>query len=251
MNINELAEQYGLQPNTVRDLVERAASRGLSDKFGVEIEAMLTGKPEMLVLYGFFPRKGDLVAEEIPLVNVSKPAIKYVRQLITDDLAKQSVIESQQMLKGLIHTVLDGEIVQFDDEGTLYVELQDDMRVSITDSQRYLAFCGKREQPVHERRLTYRRNLLLSFYVLRVEPGLRNGVPCLFIKLSRTAKGLVDGLLRRELLKVGFEADVKCLKRISGGKSYVMVSRKIPPECIKTVSDHLKERVIVKFVSQR
>jgi len=74
-----------------------------------------------------------------------------------------------------------------------------------------------------------------------VLPIIENGIPRIDITLSRNSKGLVEGLLMKQLYRSGKDVKVRCIKRIAGAYAEVVSPTPLPLKAVKSVSDELKE----------
>lgn len=239
-DIIELSEKYRLPEWAVREEVEKALSEILTHRLGFEVEALLRNRGDTLELWGVIPRCGDIEVRRISPESVRKTLEREIKHKIALALLKQGVINHHEQLKVLIGTMVYGSISRIQPSGSLDVELQGPAGESLT------AVCDPASQTPKERG-NYRRGEVLPFAVKSVQPLLINGIPRLEISLSRNSKGLVEGLLREELKNMGCEAEIRCTKRTAGAFSEIRASKRIPRECVKHVSDTLRERILVTY----
>lgn len=76
---------------------------------------------------------------------------------------------------------------------------------------------------------------------------MENGMPRLEITLGRNGRGLVEGLIMKQVQgnPSGSNVKVRCVKRIAGAYSEVVSTAPVPRHAIKSVSDELKEYIRV------
>lgn len=232
--IQELSEKYNIPEWAVRDEVEKTVSAILTHRLRCEVEAVLSDTLEFQ-LFGFTD-KGDY----IPLAsgNVKKRLIREIKWRISKNLLTRSVLDAYERYRNRAQTLVYGRIAK-QVNGNLFIDIAD------MPGNNVVAVCGLSSQTPKERGKLAEE--ILPFYVLSIRPVSNNGIPCVEIRLSRNARGLVEELFREELREKTLDIQVKCVKRIAGAYSIVNVASKIPQECIKRVSDMVKERMIVSY----
>lgn len=200
----------------------------LTKRLGADIEAIIDKKGRIEIW-----RFRDTDAYKIPHNRINRQILQELRQRIPDTLLKASILKDYHLLRHRAKTIVSGTILKTDPD-LLYVELKD------TDT-RIIAICHEGAQTPKERG-RYKEGETLSFYLLSIHPVYQNGIPRLVIRLSRTSRGLVEGLLKRET-----GIDLRCECRIAGAYSHITATAPIPRDTIKEVSDQLKERIIVRW----
>jgi hypothetical protein len=233
-DVKELAEKYDLPEWSVQEGIERAISDILTKRFGYEVEAMF--EDQSLRIYGY---PGDRVKTISP-ESIKGRIKREIKHEIARNLLKRETLKIYSQAKTHLRTVLSGEIVRIYDSGVLNIEM------NIEGGNSLIATCDITNQTPKERG-KYKEGEIMPFYILRVEAINHNGVPRIDIRVSRTSKGLPEGLLRSKVYRNNIDADIKCVRRIAGHLSVIESNRKLPVECIREVSDELKERIIVRF----
>jgi hypothetical protein len=242
INTHELATKYGLNGEVVKEETEKLISKILTENYKCEVVAQFNGKPNVFEIYGYPKVKGQLGEVKITPSNIGKKVYKRIITELTEALYMRAVFEDCETLKGTIKKVMAGTITQIK-EGTLFVHLY-----GLSDRfEESVAICTGESQTPKERN-NYMKGSVLSFHVspsiVPVYDGLK---PHIEIRLSRNSKKLTEGLIERELLNRCLDVKIKCTKRIAGAYSLLKVSRPLPKDMIKHVSEQLKERIIVKW----
>ncbi|GER94831.1 hypothetical protein A45J_2718 [hot springs metagenome] len=242
--VKELAGKYNLTDAIVEDEIEHTISSVLSNRFKFEVEAQLNGNSGSLSIYGFKTRKGDMESAIINPENIKRPLIREILYTLANALEIRRLLNEYSFYKKIIHSSVTGEIIKKSSEGILYAAIKD---IDYPASDQYVvAVCEPASQTPKERGW-YTVGQKMPFYVLSVKPQLLKGTPRLEIRLSRNSAGLPESLIRQELVRHNMDIKICCTGRIAGAFSEIKASAKIPRECIKKVSDELKERVIVRW----
>ncbi len=239
-NIEDLQEKYDLAVDEVRDEVEKAISNVLTLRFGFEVEAVINIKTGVIDIYGY-STKGVL---QIQQKDIKKPLLRDIKYSVINKFLLRTALKECKMLKKLIQTVVYGTVRKGCNSEFLYISIQD-----IDGREGVVGECRPESQTPKERGRI--EGMTLPFYVLSVRPIYEGTIPRIGIELSRNSKGLPEWLLKKEVFKKNMDIKVKCVKRIAGAFSLVHVTEKIPRECIKKVSDELKERIIVQKKEQK
>ncbi len=244
LNVHELADIYGLPENIVEEELLRSLSLSLTNLFGYEVEALLNDSG-VVELYSYPGSPGDLKVRNIPLSMIGRPAIRRIQRDLTVSLVKKRILRDYDLLQDLSGCVLEGMVAKAADQGPLFVRLYAEGPYGFLKNT-LTGICPFRRQTPRERG-TYRPGEVLSFYVLKVLPILENGIPRIEITLSRNTRGLVEGLLMKQLHKgpsiKNFK--LKCIKRIAGAYAEVVSPAPLPLKAVKGVSDELKEYIRV------
>jgi len=237
--IDELSYKYRLSEQAVKEETEKALSVVLTKRLGFEVEAVFNGNFE---LWGYKERYGDIRTMQIMPEKIKKGLMREIKYSIANALLIRSVMEDYELNKHKIKTVVYGTIIkQKTDDGSVYVYIQD-----IEGRNDVVAVMDRASQTPKERGW-YMVGQKMPFYVLSVKPLLLKETPRLEIRLSRNSMSLPECLMRQELITQNMDIKVRCTCRIAGAFSEIKASAKIPRECIKKVSDELKERVIVRW----
>lgn len=241
LNIHELSEKYQLHEWIVEEEIEKAVSEILTKRMGFEIEALFNNRDNSLELWGFILCNGDLEVRKMVPGNLRKSLMHEIKYGIVYALMKRSVLEDYEQIKDRVKSVTYGSIIRIQPCGTLHVDIP-----GVHGRDSVLAVCDPASQTPRERG-TYRTGDSLSFSILSIYPVDDRGTPRLEVKLSRNSKALVEGLLREEIKERKLDIHLMCIKRIAGAFSEVLTSERIPRECIKGVSNEIKERIIVTY----
>jgi len=242
IDLHELADIYGLPENIVEEELLRSVSLSLTSRFGCEVEALLNDSGE-IELYSYPGSPNALRVRNIPLSKVGKSAIRRIEKDLTVSIVKRRVLRDHELMRDLAGCVLDGMIMKAVDRGSLSVRLYTDGLFGYLKNT-LIGTCPFRRQIPGERG-TYRPGEVLSFHVLKVNPIVEDGVPRIDITLSRNSKGLVEGLLMKEMHRLGKDVKVRCVKRIAGAYAEVVSPAPLPPQAVRIVSDELKEYIRV------
>lgn len=241
-DVRELADIYGLPEETVRAELLESLSNSLTAIFGTEIEVM-SNETGAVDIYSYRYSSGDLRVRSMPISSIGRHAIKRIRRDLILSMVKRRVLRNHELLRNLTGCVLDGMVTKTIDRGTLSVRLYADGLCSCLKNT-LIGECPFRRQTPKERG-AHRPGDVLSFLVLRVNPIAEDGVPRIDITLSRNSKGLVEGLLMKEILRSGKDGKVRCVKRIAGAYAEVVSPAPLPHRAVKAVSDELKEYIRV------
>ena len=236
-------ELYDLPEETVEEEILTSLSRSLTNIFGFEVEALLNDSG-VLELYGYPNLHGDLQVRKLPLARISKPAIRQIRKCLTESLVMKRILLEYDLLRYLTGSILEGLVLKSVNPGPLFVILyQEDL---CTGNKILTGICPFRSQTPRERDV-YHPGDIYSFHVLKIMPIFEDGVPRINIFLSRNSKGLVEGLLLKQIRQDPSAKNVKvrCLKRIAGAYSVIESSVSLPLQAVKNVSDELKEFIRV------
>jgi len=237
IDLHEIAEKYNLPLDDVKETVERSISDTLTELLNSDVECMLTKEGSEIYLF----RENEV--EKIPIARLKKNIIRAIKYGLLSDLHKEQSIRSYEELRFMAGGIAGGHVTRiFDDR--IYVELNAD-----SDSH-VVGICEKRHQTPKERGL-YRLGDYYNFYVSSVTPFVKSGVPEVKVFLSRTSKSLTEGLLNKELAEKLIDIRVKCMRRTAGVCSHIEAQEKIPVDCIKAVSDELKERIKVRVIQKK
>ncbi|HAK87660.1 MAG TPA: hypothetical protein DHW81_01535 [Nitrospiraceae bacterium] len=243
--IKDLSDKYNLNDTIVVEEIEHVISSVLSKRFGFEVETRLNGGPEDLSICGFKMRREDMkpFISTISPENIKRPLIREILYKLANALEIRKLFNEYSLYKTIIHTAVTGEIIKKKSD-ELYVALKG---IDYPASDQYtVAVCEQAHQTPKERGW-YMVGQTMPFYALSVKPALLKGTPRLVIRLSRNSTGLPECLIRRELITQNMDINIRCTGRIAGAFSEIKASAKIPRDCIKKVSDELKERVIVRW----
>ncbi len=243
VSISDIVELYGLPEETVEEILLAAFSHSLTNSFGYEVEALMNDAGA-LALYGYPSRHGELQVRNIPLERIGRPAIRQIRRTLTEDLVRRRILQEYDLLRQLTGRVLEGMVTKTLEKGPIFVKLyHDDLCLG---KNTVTGTCPFRSQTPRERQ-TYRPGDVLAFHVLKIFPVSEDGMPRIDIVLSRNSKGLVEGLLMKQIRQdpaMG-STKVRCVKRIAGAYSVIESPVPLPLKAVKNVSDELKEYVRV------
>lgn len=141
-----------------------------------------------------------------------------------------SLLRSLNHFKSTVNTALTCCFVQYiDGDAHLLAESS-----SVTGSIKVT--CNQRDIPPHERG-QYKKGKYYWMYVKGIKQY--SGKPEL--QVSRTSIGLVEALFRNK------GDNVKCIYRVAGAKSHVRAKTRIKHKHIISISNELRERIIVEF----
>lgn len=227
--------EYGLDEDAVREAVRQAVSGVLAEAYGCEVEAHWKG--ESLDVWRIEESGGDLRIAKI--YRIPRRLFRRVVDAVEMELKKTRILQAYEGLRYCTGTVVRGYVSHI---------FKDRIIVDIPNSE-FTGFCHISHQPPSERG-RYLTGDYISFYVLKAVPVLRDTVPDVEIHLSRTSIKLPELLLKDELHALNREdIKVKCIKRISGAYSLIRASARCPVEAIRSVSEELRERVVVRYGS--
>ena len=236
LDLQAIAEKYELPFEAAQSAVERSISATLSGIFRQDVECRLTdGKWDIYVF-------NETGARRFPVERLKKNILRAVKYDIVSTLQKEAVAGGYEKLRYLAGGVAGGHVSVISGD-RIFVEMNGGAGKLV------IGICEKEHQTPKERG-HYRIGDYLNFYVLNVEPSSNGRVPVLKVSLSRTSKGLTEGLLHAALVNRLLDTKIRCVKRVVGVISLVEASGRVPRECIKAVSDELKERVMVHFVQR-
>jgi hypothetical protein len=237
IDLREIAEKYKLPLDEVKETVERSISDTLTDLLNSDVECMLTKEGSEIYIF----RENEV--EKIPIERLKKNIIRAIKYSLISDLSNEQAIRSYEELRFMAGGIAGGYVTKiFEDR--IYVELAADGGSPV------VGICEKRHQTPKERGL-YRMGDYYNFYVSSVTPLIKGGVPEVKVFLSRTSKSLSEGLLNKELAEKLIDMRVRCMRRTAGVCSLMEAQERIPAECIKAVSDELKERIKVRVIREK
>ncbi len=240
--IDELSNKYRLSEQVIREEVEKALSAVLTKRFGFEVEAIFDRDLE---LWGYKERHGDIKSVQIKPEQIKKGLMREIKYSIANTLLARSVMEDYELHKHKVKTVVYGTVIrQKPEDKSVYVYIQD-IESRYNDNNIVAVMNWVHQTP--KERGQYIEGQVLPFYVLSIKPLLFQGVPRLEVNLSRNSKGLTEGLFKKELIRSNLDIKVSCTRRVAGAFSEIKASDRIYRDCIKKVSDELKERIIVRF----
>lgn len=241
-DVRELADIYGLPEEDVKAELLESLSNSLSAVFGTEID-VLPSETGSLEIFSYRDSSGDLQVRSMSLSDIGRHAIKRIRRDLALSLSKMLVLRDYDLCRDLVGHVMEGMVMKAVNRGSLSVRLQGN---GPYNPGNLIGSCPYRFQTPKERD-TYRPGDVLSFQVLKVSPVMENGMPRLEITLGRNGRGLVEGLIMKQVWGDPSERDVKvrCVKRIAGAYSKIISTVQIPRDVIKSVSDELKEYIRV------
>ena len=241
-DVRELADIYGLPEETVKVELLESLSNSLAAVFGTEVE-VLSSEAGNLEIYSYRDLSGDLQVRSLPVSSIGKHAIKRIRRDLSLSLAKIRVLRDYDFCGDLVGCVVEGMVMKAVKHGSLSIQLQAN---GPCNPKNLVGSCPYRFQTPKERE-AYRPGDVLPFQVLKVFPIMENGMPRLEITLGRNGRGLVEGLIMKQVWEIpsGRDVKVRCVKRIAGAYSKVVSTAPIPLHVIKNVSDELKEYIRV------
>ncbi|MDA8163041.1 MAG: hypothetical protein M0022_09105 [Desulfobacteraceae bacterium] len=234
VDLRAIAEKYDLPHDEAMAAIERSISGTLSDIFRSDVECLLTERGCEIYVF----RENGV--EIFPVERLKKNILRAVKYDFIFALHNEAVARGYEKLRYLASGTTGGHVAAvFEDR--IFVELDGGAGNLV------VGVC-EREQQTPKERGRYRPGNYYSFYISSVMPSSNGRVPVLKVSLSRTSRSLTEGLLRKELAEKLLDIRVRCIKRAAGIFSLVEAEGRIPRECIKAVSDELKERVIVRDV---
>ena len=234
IDLRAVAEKYEIPLDEAKATIERSISSTLSGIFRLDVECLLTG--DGCEIYVF--RENGV--ERLPVERLKKNILRAIKYGIVSALHTETVTRGYERLRYLAGGITGGHIAAvFEDR--IFVELDG-------GADRLVVGVCEKERQTPKERGRYRPGGYYSFYISSVTPSSNGRVPVLKVSLSRISRSLTEGLLRKELAERLLDIKVICVKRAAGIFSLVEVKGRIPRECIKSVSDELKERVIVRNV---
>ncbi len=234
VDLRAISEKYELPCDEAKEAIERSISGTLSDIFRSDVECLLTGKGCEIYVF----RENGVW--RFPMEKLKKNILRAIKYGIVSALHTETVTRGYERLRYLAGGITGGHIAAvFEDR--IFVELDG-------GADRLVVGVCEKERQTPKERGRYRPGGYYSFYISSVTPSSNGRVPVLNVSLSRISRSLTEGLLRKELAERLLDIKVICVKRAAGIFSLVEVKGRIPRECIKSVSDELKERVIVRNV---
>ena len=234
VDLRAVADKYELPCDEAKEAIERAISGTLSDIFRSDVECRLEG--DGCEIYVF--RENGV--RRFPMERLKKNIIRAIKYGIVSALQREATARGYEKLRYLAGGITGGHVAAVFEE-RIFVELDG-------GTGKLVVGVCEREQQTPKEKGRYRPGDYYSFYISSVAPSSNGRVPVLKVSLSRTSRSLTEGLLRKELAERLLDIRVKCVKRAAGIFSLVEVKGRIPKECIKAVSDELKERIIVRNV---
>ena len=236
-DLRAVAEKYELPFDEAKAAIERSISSTLSVIFRSDVECMLTG--EGCEIYVF--RENGV--ERLPVERLRKNILRAIKYGIVSALHEEATAHGYEKLRFLAGGIIGGHIAAVFEE-RIFVELDGGAGKLV------VGVCEREQQTPKERGLC-RTGDYFNFYVSSVTPSSNGRVPVLKVSLSRTSRSLTEGLIRRELSEKLLAIRVRCVTRAAGVFSLVEADGKVPMECIKAVSNELKERIIVHFAQEK
>ncbi len=240
LDISELSTKYRLPEWTVWEEIERAVSKILSGHLGFEVEAFLN-ENDILDLWGFVSNHGDLEVKRFNADTIPRSLLQKIKHGIAEALMLRSVLNEYDLVKHRTGSIIFGTIIRTLPCGMLHVDVE---LGSVGDT--IVALCDLESQTPKEMG-EYRQGTTLPFHIKNIRPVMIKDIPRLEVRMSRNARGLVEGLLNSELKDRKMDIQVKCTRRIAGAFSDIKSPKRIPRDCIKKISDELKERIIVAY----
>lgn len=236
IDLHAIAEKYELPHDAVKETVERSISDTLSDIFRSEVEFLLTKEGPAIYIFR------DKEIERFPIEKLKKNILRAIKYGLVSAFYREQAVRGYEELRFIAGGISGGYISKiFEDR--IYVEL------NAGNGSPVIGVCENRHQTPKERKLC-RIGDYYSFYVSSVTPFMSGGVPEVKVSLSRTSKSLTEGLLKKELTERLLDIRIRCVRRAAGAYSLIEAEERIPKECIKAVSDELKERVIVRVIQK-
>ncbi|MDA8387145.1 MAG: hypothetical protein M0Z58_00610 [Nitrospiraceae bacterium] len=234
IDFRSVAEKYELPCDEAKEAIERSISGTLSDIFRSDVECRLEG--DGCEIYVF----REHGVRRFPMEKLKKNILRAIKHGIVSALHKETVVRGYERLRYLAGGITGGHVAAVFEE-RIFIELD-------RGADKLVVGVCEREHQTPKERDHYRPGDYYSFYISSVTPSSNGRVPVLKVSLSRTTRSLTEGLLRKELSERLLDIRVRCVKRAAGIFSLVEAEGRIPRECIKVVSDELKERVIVRNV---
>lgn len=231
-----ITEKYELPFDEAKAVIEKSISGTLSGIFRQDVECILDGHGCEIYV---FREKG---VERLPLERLKKNILRAIKYGIVSALQRESTARGCEKLRFMTGRIVGGHVSAVF-ENHIFVELKI-AGLNGGSDRLTVGICEKEHQTPKERGF-YRPGDYLNFYVLNVGASSSDGVPALRVSLSRTSTGLTEGLLHAALVDRLLDTKIRCVKRSAGVASLVEAEGLIPQECIKAVSDELKERVII------
>jgi len=240
INIAELSEKYNLEERIIVEEIETVVSDFLKLELNIDAECVYDEADNIFKLYGY--KHPTYHKVEISLSKMSSQKLKSLVEIIQQRFASLVLTYDLDYYKSIANTLIQGRIISITDNGNIYVEYFDKTKQESVICEYLL-----QDQPINEIG-KYVKGETYIFYVLRVMVEVRNDVPKLILQLSRKSKSFVELLIKNELLKNNYNyINFKTIKRVAGAFTGVLADQKIPKEIIKTISDYLHERIVVKF----
>ena len=235
-DLDAVAGKYDLTSEVVKETVERSISDTLSHIFGSDIECLLNGKDFEIYIF----REDEV--EKLPVERLKKNILRAIKYDIVSALHREYAACSYEKLRFLTGTIAGGYIVRIFDD-CIYAELN-------AGSGPVVGICDRQHQTPKERG-SYRLGDYYRFYVSHVAPVVTGGVPGVKVSLNRTSGSLTAGLMKKELADRLLDIRVKCIGRTAGVYSLIETQERVPSECIKAVSDELKERIKIRVIQKK
>lgn len=177
------------------------------------------------------------------LLSTLKRRVKrrLLSQIELELMERQTYREAVQRMKGIVGSVLAGEVTNIQPNGTIIVHLNFN---NAFQHRSIYAECPVAQQPAHERS-TYSTGQYLSFMVVACRPVSNHRHAKIQVIVSRIARELPA----RMLTNLTFLPGIRCIKREVREHKYrvsLIVTRfEIPKEHLVTVGRELKEHLII------
>jgi hypothetical protein len=233
--INSFVNRYGLTRGEVMAEIEKSFSSILSKWHGQETVVMFGD--DQLIALAYHQALGAV--KQTPIDLTTMRGWNTIRRILDRNLGKAACLKEVASCKLNEREMRWGEIIKERADGSLYVEIE------IESGTPIIATCQSNHIGLHERNslsVGERR----AFHLRKVDPVLLNNTPRVKVTVDRVSKTLVENLLQSQLRDK--KAQIHCLNRYVGHKSFVESNVFLPKKAILATSHELKEHIQVKVV---
>jgi len=230
--VSSFVDRYGLTRGEVMAEIEKSFSQVLSKWRGMETVVIFS--EDHLIALGYHQALGTV--KQTPIDLATMRGWNTIRRILDHNLSKAACLKEVALYKRNEREMRWGEIVGKKEDGVLFVEIEIESGIPI------IATCQSNHIGLHERnRLSVgdRR----AFHLRRVEPVLLHNTPRVKVSVDRVSKTLVENLLQSHLPEG--KAQIRCLNRYVGNKSFVESNIFLPKKAILAASQELNEHLQV------
>ena len=234
LDLEPLAQEYGLPLDLTTELVEVSIARTLST---------VTKSPWAQVTFS----EGDEPLCEIYeedgghfLFQPKKwraPVLRLVEHNVIYALNKERISREYQTLKILRGKMVEGAVDRHWPNGDLRVRIE--LTKHFNTETVYARFPLIYQTTRKEELSAYSNGDGLYFYVVRLSVVEENSMPRVDIYVSRTSRKLPEMIMRQWLETENLPVEVECQKRVCGAFSILSVSNRVPIAARDSVSEEL------------
>ncbi|MGB3222890.1 MAG: hypothetical protein WBB23_08825 [Desulforhopalus sp.] len=233
--ISSFVDQYKLSRGEVIAEIENSFSSILSKWHGQETVVMFGD--DQLVALGY--KKSLGLVNQTPIDLTTMRGWNTIKRILDKNLSKAACLKEVAYYKQNEREMRWGEIIKKNLDGSFFVEIEVEL------GTRIIATCQSNHVGLHERdQLTVGQRR--AFHLRRVDPVFLNDTPRVKVTVDRVSKTLVEHLLQYQLSDR--KAQIHCLNRFVGHKSFVESNVFLPKRAILATSHELKEHIQVTVV---